>query len=210
MTPYHKIQTVFKRNMDDKGKSLIMDSYSMPEFEFLKDNQWVWTEKIHGACIRVIIKDGRVSFNGKTDSSQIPSTLVEQLRRKFDPQAEKLNEKFPEGACLYGEGCGPNIQKGGEGYGPVPQFVLFDCRVGPWWLSREAVNDVADVCDVSYAPIVAEGTLGDLVSVISAGGFKSHWGDFAAEGVVARPKVELFARSGERIITKLKIRDFQK
>ena len=29
------------------------------------------------------------------------------------------------------------------------------------------------------------------------------------EGIVARPLVELFARSGKRIITKLKTKDFQ-
>ena len=41
-------------------------------------------------------------------------------------------------------------------------------------------------------------------------GFPSQWGDFTAEGVVARPKVELKTRNGARIITKLKHIDFPK
>jgi hypothetical protein len=39
-------------------------------------------------------------------------------------------------------------------------------------------------------------------------GVKSWWGDFDAEGIVARPQVELFTRAGHRIITKLKCKDF--
>jgi hypothetical protein len=32
--------------------------------------------------------------------------------------------------------------------------------------------------------------------------------DFQAEGIIARPSVELFSRGGHRIITKIKCRDF--
>lgn len=39
-------------------------------------------------------------------------------------------------------------------------------------------------------------------------GIKSQWGDFIAEGIVARPATELLTRNGERIITKIKHKDF--
>lgn len=39
-------------------------------------------------------------------------------------------------------------------------------------------------------------------------GFKSQWGDFIAEGIVARPMTELKNRNGSRIITKIKHKDF--
>ena len=39
-------------------------------------------------------------------------------------------------------------------------------------------------------------------------GFDSIWGAFKAEGIVARPTVELRTRSGKRIITKIKHKDF--
>ena len=39
-------------------------------------------------------------------------------------------------------------------------------------------------------------------------GKQEYWGDFIAEGIVARPKVTLFTRKGERLITKIKHRDF--
>ena len=40
-------------------------------------------------------------------------------------------------------------------------------------------------------------------------GFNSKWGEFKAEGIVARPETELKRRNGQRIITKLKYKDFE-
>lgn len=39
-------------------------------------------------------------------------------------------------------------------------------------------------------------------------GLFSQWGNFLAEGIVARPAIELTANTGDRIITKIKHRDF--
>jgi len=35
MKEYTKIQTIFKRDMSNKGR-IILDQYSLPEFEYLK------------------------------------------------------------------------------------------------------------------------------------------------------------------------------
>lgn len=207
MKEYDKIQTVFKRDMSNNGKTLLMDQYSLPEFEFLKNVPWVFTEKVDGTNIRVMIEDGRVSFGGKTDNAQIPAALVERLRAIFDPQAELLGNMFPSGGCLYGEGYGPKIQKGGGNYGPAQDFVLFDVKVGQWWLERYNIENVASQLGLRVVPIIGEGTIAELVETVRAG-ITSTWGDFAAEGIVARPKVELRTRNNARIITKLKTRDF--
>ena len=47
-----------------------------------------------------------------------------------------------------------------------------------------------------------------IVSTWSVPESSHHWGEFQAEGIVARPRVTLFSRNGERIITKVKCRDF--
>lgn len=207
MKEYDKIQTVFKRDMSNNGKTLLMDQYSLPEFEFLQTVPWVFTEKVDGTNIRVMIEDGRVSFGGKTDNAQIPAALVGRLRAIFDPQAELLGNMFPSGGCLYGEGYGPKIQKGGGNYGTAQDFVLFDVKVGQWWLERHNVENVASQLGLRIVPIIGEGTIADMVELTRAG-ITSTWGDFAAEGIVARPKVELRTRNNDRIITKLKTRDF--
>jgi hypothetical protein len=51
--------------------------------------------------------------------------------------------------------------------------------------------------------------LHDCINVVS-GGIKSTWGEFQAEGIVARPATELISRGGHRVITKIKCRDFIK
>ncbi|RYG28098.1 hypothetical protein EON81_29105 [bacterium] len=130
MKEYHKIQTVFKRDLANRSKTLLLGEYSLPEFQFLKDCPWVFTEKVDGTNIRIIIEDGRVRFGGKTDNAQIPAFLVERLRSIFEPQNALLQEIFPAGACLYGEGYGARIQKHGANYGPGQDFVLFDVKVG--------------------------------------------------------------------------------
>jgi len=56
-------------------------------------------------------------------------------------------------------------------------------------------------------PIVGKGTLQDGIDLVKKG-FNSVWGDFLAEGIVARPAVELRTRRGDRVITKIKACDF--
>jgi len=206
VTKYHKIQTLFKRDPATKMKTLIMGEYTTPEFEYLRDCQWVFTEKVDGTNVRVVCQDGTFEFKGRTDNAQMPAPLMERLRERFLPQAHRFAEKFPDGVCLYGEGYGAKIQSGGK-YRPDQDFVLFDVKVGEWWLERQSVEDIADEFGLDVVPIIGYGTLGDMVKMVQQG-FKSQWGAFIAEGIVARPEVELKTRSGERIITKLKHRDF--
>lgn len=207
MKEYHKIQTLFKRDMENKSKTLLEGQWTLPEFEYLARNTWVFTEKVDGTNIRVMLKDGVITFGGKTDSAQIPAQLVTRLNDRFLPLAQKMNEIFGCDVCLYGEGYGAKIQKGGGNYRNDQDFVLFDVKVGDWWLQREDVEDIAGKLGIDVVPIIGEGTLHDAI-VMAKAGIVSTWGDFQAEGIVARPKIELKTRNGQRIITKIKCRDF--
>ena len=206
MNEYHKIQTLFKRDMENNPKRLLEGKWTLPEFEFLANNIWVFTEKVDGMNIRIMLQDGAVTFGGKTDAAQIPAQLVSRLNERFLPLAGKMQEVFGCDACLYGEGYGAKIQGGGN-YRQDQDFVLFDVKVSDWWLQRADVEDVAQNLGLHVVPIIGEGTLHDAIAA-AKGGIASTWGDFQAEGIVARPKTELKTRSGHRIITKIKCRDF--
>ncbi|WP_417744758.1 RNA ligase family protein [Rosistilla oblonga] len=195
--------------MSNGGKTLLDGQYSIPEFEFLANNYWMFTEKVDGTNIRIMWNDGHVQFGGKTDNASLPAPLVDRLRKQF-PDDSMFVSAFPGcsgNVCLYGEGYGPKIQNGGK-YKDYQDFVLFDVKVGDWWLQRNDVIDVADKLGLDVVPVIGYGTLAECIEMVQ-GGFKSHWGDFEAEGVVARPSVELFNRGGQRIITKIKCRDFR-
>jgi hypothetical protein len=204
MKEYHKIQSVFKRDPANNHKTFLIGDYSVPVFGYLENTEWIWTEKVDGTNIRVFFNEGKVTFGGRTDRAQIPATLFERLQELFTPQAGSLDGPI----CLYGEGYGPKIQKGGGNYSAHQDFVLFDVRAGDIWLERENVQDIATKLGIDVVPIVGRGTLRQMV-MSCEDGITSTWGDFEAEGYVARPAVELKTRTGERIITKVKCRDFR-
>ena len=214
MSVYHKIPTVYKRDPDTNYKTLIEGEYATDELAYLAQNEWVFTEKVDGTNVRVMYERSEVcvrdslTFGGKTDKAQMPVPLTEHLTQTFT--CDTLRTVF-EGeyvsACLYGEGYGGRIQKAGPKYGDV-SFILFDVRVGRWWLQREDVEAIATELGIPVVPIVGTGTLPEMVEVVRDG-MPSMLGDLESEGLIARPVVELSARNGQRVITKLKTRDFR-
>ncbi len=215
MKQYHKIQSIFKRDMDN-GARFIIGEYSLPELEYLKDNQWVFTEKIDGTNIRIMWDGEKVVFGGKSDNASIPVFLLYKLQELFEGTAKRqlFKEVFvnttdePTQVCLYGEGYGAKIQKGGGNYiKDGVDFILFDVKIGNTWLERENVKEIADKLGLKTVKIIGEGTLDEAMEIVKIG-FNSQFGMFIAEGIVARPKVEMLDRRGHRIITKIKYRDF--
>jgi hypothetical protein len=210
---YHKIQTVYKRDPETKHKTLLEGDFSLPEFEYLKDNEWIFTEKVDGTNIRIMWQpqeEDIFKFGGKTDNAQIPTLLYSALTRltDYDKFASVFNTGIEDYVCLYGEGYGAKIQKGGGNYRQDQSFVLFDIKIGDWWLQRKDVKEIAQKLELEVVPIIGKGTLKDMVQMAKAG-FNSQWGDFLAEGIVARPATELKTRSGHRLITKIKHKDFK-
>ena len=206
MQEYPKIQSIFKR--DERTHKFLVDQWSLPEFEYLKDNLWVFTEKVDGTNIRVMwsTTEGKVTFGGKTDNAQIPGFLLNRLQDLFP--AEKFYGY--SSMCLYGEGYGAKIQKGGGNYiSNGVDFVLFDVWIDGWWLRREAVEDISLKLGIDTVPVVGRGPIQKAINLV-LGGLLSRWGDFQVEGLVLRPEVDLMTRTGQRIITKLKYKDFQK
>jgi len=202
---YPKIKTVFKRNPETKYKTLLEAEYSLREFEYLANCRWVFTEKVNGSNTHIIWDGNKASFQGKTEDTQIPGKLISFLMDRFTPYA--MRAVFGETPVhVFGEGYGGGIQQQSQ-YGPDQKVVLFDVKIGDWWLKRDDLEQIAAGLGIEIVPIVDTGTLYDLVDLVREG-FKSHWGDFIAEGIVAKPTVALNARDGSRIITKLKYRDF--
>lgn len=229
MITYPKIQTLWKRDLDGsitgkKGK-MLENQWTTPELAYLADNEWEFTEKVDGTNIRIGMWAGyeEPEFAGRTDNAVIPKPLLEYLQATFTVELFKKADLHINPIVLFGEGYGPKIQGGGK-YRDDHAFVLFDVRIGDFWLSRENVNDIADKLGIEAVPVLGTGTLYDAIEKVkskdtreyywdgghaSVSGLRSHWGLFEAEGIVARPVVDLFNRKGERIITKIKAVDFR-
>jgi len=206
---YPKIQTLFKRS--DLTHKVMDGFYSMPEFDYLRDCQWEFTEKIDGTNIRVewAPETGSVTFGGRSDNAQIPVFLLLKLQELF-PVSKFLEAELKDPLCLYGEGYGARIQKGGGNYissGGV-DFILFDVYIGGFWLTRVSVEDIAQRLGIKVVPLVGYGNLDDAVKLIRDTKLQSTFGPFLAEGIVAKPIIRLCTARGDRIITKLKHKDF--
>jgi ATP-dependent RNA circularization protein (DNA/RNA ligase family) len=206
MKPYAHIDTIFHRNPETKNKTLLEGVWSQPAFEYLKDNRWIFTEKIDGTNIRVIYTGSDIIFNGKTDNAQIPATLVKRLFELF-PVGKFMDLDYPS-MTLYGEGYGKGIQSGGNYIKDGVDFILFDVWIDGWWLERNNVEDTAQKLGIKVVPVIGIGTLMEGYEKTRAG-FKSEIADCMAEGLVMRPFVSLHNRKGSRILTKIKHKDFK-
>jgi ATP-dependent RNA circularization protein (DNA/RNA ligase family) len=205
MSEYHKIETLYERELSTfKVKQGV---FKNRVYEIIKT--WHWTEKIDGTNIRVMWREGSLTFGGKTDNAQIHLDLVKYLYETFSPAS--LSAAFPDATdvVLYGEGYGAGIQKGGD-LSATKKFILFDVLVdSKWWLSREDTEDVAAKLSIDYVPYFGEMTLEEATEVVRAG-FQSrlNGGLAKAEGLVGRPIEALFDKKGHRLIVKLKTKDF--
>lgn len=205
---YHKIDTLFER-----GPDFVVDPSRLKKSVLATITEWDVTEKIDGTNVRVMLAEtGEVQFGGRSDAAMLPADLIAYLVRTFPWSA--LQQTFwidgkPTSAVLYGEGYGAGIQKGAA-YRPDKAFILYDVLVGGvWWLDREAVDDVAAKLGIDTVPYLGRQTLAQIVECVRLP-FASHIGTAQAEGIVARPIETLFDKRMERIIIKLKTRDFVK
>lgn len=208
MTTYNKIDTMYIRDIDG-SKKLIEGLFRSKAVEFCKDLTWQFTEKIDGTNIRVMWDGHKVTYGGRTERASIPAHLMNKLIELFgSEETEQLFEQvFGEKEVIFfGEGYGVKIQNGGL-YRADVSFILFDVMINGNYQDREMVEQAAKQFGLEIVPIVLEGTLQEGVDYVKSKPM-STIGKAPMEGLVGRPKVELQDRCGNRLIVKIKVRDF--
>lgn len=211
---YPKIDTLFKR---DEHNVIIPWDWTTDEFKYLRGIEWWWTEKIDGTNIRLHYNGTTVAIGGRTDDAQVPAQLVANLADVCDP-ARWAATFGADPVTVYGEGYGAGIQSGGQ-YRPDRALIVYDVRVGDWWLGIEDYCDVAAALGLEQVtPIVGVDpmTVDEAVERVWATArdatdpraLASFCPNARIEGLVGRPVVELHNRKGERILAKIKVKDF--
>jgi hypothetical protein len=228
---YPKINSLWKREgwyFDETTKNdplkknakhtLIPCDYAREEFANIKF--WDVEEKIDGTNIRVIYKDGQVTFGGRTKYAQIPCHLLDYLVANFSTPS-LLESVFGERSdasteiILYGEGFGPKIQSGGY-YSDNPGFCLFDVKIGHWWLDKDVIRyKIAPALGVSSPPVLMKNaSIDDVITLVkrklpSIFALNDPKHEHVMEGVMCRPNPPMLFRNGDPIIFKLKCKDFK-
>lgn len=176
------------------------------------------------------------TIKGHTDRSQFNQRTKDYLEKTFcTPEAESVFESLygEHPVNVYGEFCSKDMN---QNYGfPDGIFYPFDVQnaeTGKWW-PRLAVDTFAEEFCLQAVPIIFTGTIKQAVEYVknveyiwnknfSEQGtiinhqevwYKNHLktGDsekYLVEGLVGRPKYELLNANSERIITKIKCKDF--
>lgn len=203
---YPKINGIWKR--DEHGTVLLGD-WSVPEFDFLSDKPWIWTEKIDGTNLRLHWNGKDVTLGGRTDKAQLQASLVKALAPQLDPALWASIFPDSDDVTVYGEGYGAGIQKGGGNYRPDQAMIVFDVKVGPWWLVPDAVYDVSERLGLDMVPDCGIFTPSEAWAQVQDPALCSYWRGVQIEGFVGRPLVDLFDRRGHRITMKVKVKDWQ-
>ena len=182
-------------------------------------------------CPDVYVDVFSVEYKGKTDNAQIPAHLLKHLKETYPEKnvldalglpksitKEWLIEKGYERLedipmyTIYGEGYGVKIQKGGNYIKDGVGFIVFDVKVGDMYLLRDSMEDIAGKLGAPVVPYMGQFTIDEAIEFVKIG-FKSTIAenkDYDAEGLVLKSPDGLCTRRGERIIFKVKTRDFIK
>jgi len=189
----------------------------------LPDGDWIITEKIDGTNIRIIFtkpdEEGNrkchigsrklILNNADKSSKQYMDCLTEVNLHKLQEYFKDVNSTV----IIYGEGYGAGVQKGGI-YSSVKNFRVFDIRIG---LAYQDFSHVQKVCvdnQLNLVPIVntvnsvnykdcVVALLNNKNTLIKEGS------GGASEGLVYKFEPVLLNKYGERLIFKIKFKDFR-
>jgi hypothetical protein len=208
---YPKIYSPYLRHTSGPLRNQFTDTWARPEFECLAGAPWHFTEKVDGTNVRIHWDGHRSRYGGRTENAQLPAKLVNWLDEHL-PE-ELFEQAFGDTTVtLYGEGYGAGIQKSGRLYAPDQRFVLFDVLIGGWWLERANVEDVGSKLGLDVVPLFRTCNLWEAMEAVTTG-VHSSWtgsGQHLAEGLVGVPTAGLLTRAGDRIMVKIKTRDFRR
>lgn len=211
MIEYPKIETLYDR--DPQTFKVLTNKLRLPEFGII--NCWYVTEKIDGTNVRIMwsAEDEKLIIGGRTDNAQMPTFLLTYLTETFKPE---MFSDIDKDIILFGEGYGEKIQKGGGNYRKGVSFRLFDVCIDGWWLEPDKIFEIANKFNIKTVPHTGTFTklpesmedLALLCTVDSITAKEDGGAGLMPEGVVARSHPLLFNRRGNRIMWKLKFKDF--
>lgn len=181
-----------------------------------------------------------VAFKGKTDNANLCKTLVPFYEehypnekvfnalgiKEFIPLEEFPEHKWyiskenpipdvtkvPKMYTIYAEGYGVSIQSGGGYIKDHTELIGFDVKVNDTYLLRENRDEILNKLGMPIVPFIGQFTIDEAIEYVKKG-FKSTISqdkNLIAEGLVLRTPLGLKNRRGDRIIVKVKYKDFAK
>ena len=210
MTEYQKIETLYRFNAETH---LYDPVFYNPTVEYLKDLPWIASEKIDGTNIRVHYDGHRVSWSGRTDSSDLPKEVEALLQSTFGESEVTFEQQFGDkDVILFMECYGGKIQ--GGAYGGSERLIGFDVMVGGIYLDKFAIAPIFSLFGVETVTFFMIPNLQTGIDWVAGRGAlpspHCEKGRTPVEGLVCVPQARLYDHMGRRIAVKIKARDLRK
>jgi hypothetical protein len=164
-------------------------------------------EKIHGTSAHVSWKEDSLSFFSGGAKHEMFLFLFNQ-----DALKAKLAESGIKAVTFFGEAYGGHVMKMKPVYGDTLKFIVFEVKIGDYWLSVPKAEELAHQFGFDFVPYVripaTLEALDNVMSAPSAQAVKLGMGDnHKREGVVLHPLEEMLCNGG-RVIAKHKNPEF--
>ena len=91
MREYQKIETLYK--FDNVTKTYRKEFFN-PYVDYLKDNEWIASEKIDGTNVQVEYDGHRVAFHGRTERTNFPKEVLAALTEKVAGSEVVVEQMF--------------------------------------------------------------------------------------------------------------------
>lgn len=204
---YPKFYAPYKRKKDSKYLELTQPREELLPYMNDKTCWWV-SEKLDGTNTRIIWDGYKVDVKGRTSSSQLQGYQNELLRELIQNDNYKFDETFgTKEVTIYGEAFGGKIQK--NPHGVEPQFMVFDINIDGVWLQYPDVSKIAESLGLRYNNHVLIMGWDTVMDAFKETVKQRLDEDEYFEGLVAVPGHMPLTRLGERVMTKIKVADFE-
>ena len=127
-------------------------------------------------------------------------------------ESKKIVTLEEEPIYINGEYYGNGVQKGGSYIKDGNDFIVFDIRQQGWWIPSAMRHEICEKLGLNEVPSLGMMTLREAEKLV-IDGFKTLLPNVSdpsliEEGVVCRTPINLKASNGERIIVKIKHKDY--
>ena len=178
--------------------------------DYLRRVCWDWHEKIDGMGMRIIWTGSERLLAGRTKIST-PSDAELEALASIAPSVELLKAVFGDRkVIIFGELFGEKIQKNLLGM-TGRHFRVFDILLdNKKWASLKArISIIADL-GLEGAPYLLSSDLSDAEWAVRLGLQSEISPKCLAEGLVGRPREEIFDKYGNLILCKIKTKYYRK
>lgn len=199
---YHHIEspTILIKKDGKFTKKRSLTEFSSETFGLLKNYLWCVKRKYDGTNMRIYWDGNRAVWNGKTNKFAPTEEITKYMDNLI---AEEVFEEVfgRKEVMIFGELMGEKIQGNELGLGGL-NLVVFDIKINGIWLDFDGVSAIAGQMGLEVCATESHGTLEHLIERVRSGRYK----DF--EGIVAEPVGRLKDHKGDRIICKIKNKDY--